>query len=191
MGIIGSIIGAAMDVNKLVKQSKAQKDTTTQHVVVNGKYSIDVPSFLSPRSLSGTDASLYYGSRSLGISFMVIDESKEEFIQALQELQSRLPSIFEKDSSLLDHFATFVINKMFEIDKVEIGGYRSVQIDGLNALIMNVFQKRTFFKDAVYGSFAFIEGKDMLYQIDILSGGTSISKLADKIEQSIYSFREI
>ena len=69
--------------------------------------------------------------------------------------------------------------------------YNHLQINGLNAVLLNVFQKRTFFKDALYGSFAFVEGKDTLYQIIILSGGTSIRKLADKLEVSIHSFKEL
>ena len=80
---------------------------------------------------------------------------------------------------------------MFEVDKVEVGNYTQTIINGLNAITLNVFQKRTFFKDAVYGSFAFIEGNDTLYQIIIMSGGTSIRKLADKMETSIKSFREL
>ena len=80
---------------------------------------------------------------------------------------------------------------MFEVDKVEVVNYTQTTINGLNAITLNVFQKRTFFKDATYGSFAFIEGKDRLYQIIIMSGGTSIRKLADKLETAIHSFKEL
>jgi len=80
---------------------------------------------------------------------------------------------------------------MFDMDKVEIGSYTETKINGMNAITLNAFQKRTFLKDALYGSFAFIEGRETLYQIIILSGGTSISKLADKLEQSIKSFKEL
>jgi hypothetical protein len=86
--------------------------------------------------------------------------------------------------------AVLTVGNMFE-DDVEMGNYTETTINGLNAVTLSVFQKRTFFKDAVYGSLAFIEGKDNLYQILILSGGTSISKLADKLEESINSFKEL
>ena len=191
MGLIGAIVGGISDANKLIKQSQAQKDDTTQNVVVPGKFSIDVPSFLSPMKNLNEDASLQYGSRALDISFIVIDESKKEFVDSLAEVQTDLPSLFGDDLSLLGKMATLAISGAFDIDKVEIGGYRETKINGLDALTMNVFQKRTFFKDAVYGSFAFIEGKDTVYQIVILSGGTSIRKLADKLEKSIQSFREL
>lgn len=189
--MISSIVGGILDAIKLAKQSKAQKDDSTQKVVVQGKYSIEVPSFLSPLKNHNEDASLVYGSKPLDISFLVIDEPKSEFIQSFNELQAELPSVFDGNKSILDTMATIVLNNMFDIDKVEIGGRSETNINGLNALILNVFQKRTFFKDAIYGSFAFIEGKDTLYQINILSGGTSITKLADKLEESIHSFREL
>ena len=189
--LLSTIVGAVSDANKLVKQNKAQNDDTTQNVVVSGKFAIDVPSFLSPMKNLNEDASLQYGSRALDISFIVIDEPKSEFTQSLEELQAELPSVFGDNKSALDSMATIVLCNMFDIEKVELAGRKETQINGLNALILNAFQKRTFLKDALYGSFAFIEGKDTIYQIIVLSGGTSITKLSDKLEKSIFSFREL
>lgn len=191
MGLISTIVGGIVDANKLVKQNKAQKDDSTQNVVIEGKYSIDVPTFLSPMKNLSEDASLQYGSRSLDISFVVVDEPKSEFIEMLKDLQAEMPTVLKKDDPILDSMAAIVLTEMFDMDKVEITGRTETKINGLNALIMNVFQKRTFLKDAVYGSFAFIEGKDTLYQVNIMSGGTSITKLSDKLEKAIHSFKEL
>lgn len=189
--LLSTIVGSISDANRLAKQSKAQKDNTTKNVVVQGKYSIDVPSFLSPMKNLSDEASLQYGSRTLDISFIVIDEPKSEFIQSFNDLQAEFPPVFGSNNSILDRMATIVLSNMFDVEKVELGGRQKTMINGLNALIVNVFLRRSFLKDSLYGSFAFIEGKDTLYQINILSGGTSITKLADKIEKSIYSFREL
>lgn len=189
--LLSTIVGSISDANRLAKQSKAQKDNTTKNIVVQGKYSIDVPSFLSPMKNLSDDASLQYGSRTLDISFIVIDEPKSEFIQSFNDLQAEFPPVFGSNNSILDRMATIVLSNMFDVEKVELGGRQKTMINGLNALIVNVFLRRSFLKDSLYGSFAFIEGKDTLYQINILSGGTSITKLADKIEKSIYSFREL
>lgn len=189
--LLSTIVGSISDANRLAKQSKAQKDNTTKNVVVQGKYSIDVPSFLSPMKNLSDDASLQYGSRTLDISFIVIDEPKSEFIQSFNDLQAEFPPVFGSNNSILDRMATIVLSNMFDVEKVELGGRQKTMINGLNALIVNVFLRRSFLKDSLNGSFAFIEGKDTLYQINILSGGTSITKLADKIEKSIYSFREL
>ena len=189
--LLSTIVGSISDANRLAKQSKAQKDNTTKNVVVQGKYSIDVPSFLSPMKNLSDDASLQYGSRTLDISFIVIDEPKSEFIQSFNDLQAEFPPVFGSNNSILDRMATIVLSNMFDVEKVELGGRQKTMINGLNALIVNVFLRRSFLKDSLYGSFAFIEGKDTLYQINILSGGTSITKLADKIEKSFYSFREL
>jgi len=190
MGLINLLVGGAMDAHKAVKQNQAQKDNTARNVVVQNRYSIDVPSFLSPTNKLGEDASLQYYSKTLDVAFQVIDEPKSEFASTIEEIKKELPD-FGKDKSLLDNMATMTLSNMFDMDKVEIGGYTETKINGMNAITLNAFQKRTFLKDALYGSFAFIEGKETLYQIIILSGGTSISKLADKLEQAIHSFREL
>ena len=158
---------------------------------MQNRFSIDVPSFLEPTTRFGEDVSVQYWSRTLDVSFQVIDEPKQEFVDTIEELRNELPS-FEEDNTLLDHMATMVLSNLFDdVDKIEIENYQRTVINGMNAVMLNAFQKRTFFKDALYGSLAFIEGKETLYQIIILSGGASIIKLADKLEQSICSFKEL
>ena len=169
----------------------AQNNDEVQNVVINNQYSIDVPAFLSPTNKLGEDASLQYWNKTLDISFQVIDEPKQEFLDSLRELREEVPD-FGKGESLLHNMAMITLSNLFDdMDKVEIGNYLETNINGLNALTLNAFQKRSFFKDALYGSFAFVEGKNTLYQIIILSGGSSINKLADKLERSIKSFREL
>ena len=190
MGIIRLVTGGIVDANKSIQQNRAQNDESVQTVVVQNRFSINVPSFLEPTTQLGEDASVQYWSKALDVSFQVIDEPKQEFIDAIEEIKDKLPGIEEGDT-ILDQMATMALINLFDdIDKVEIGNYQKTVINGLNAILLNAFQKRTFFKDALYGSLAFIEGKDTLYQIIILSGGTSIQKLADKLEQSICSFHE-
>lgn len=190
MGLISLIVGGVVDANKVIKQNQAKNDDSKQTVTVKNLYSIDVPSFLSPTNKFGEDASLQYWNKSLDITFQVIDEPKTEFLDTVTELEKGVPG-FGKGKSLLDKMSMLTIPNMFDMDRTELGSYTERNINGLNAITLNAFQSRTFLKDAVYGSFAFIEGKDTLYQIIILSGGTSISKLADKLEMSIMSFREL
>lgn len=190
MGLISLIAGGIMDANKAIKQNQARNDDTAQTVIVKKQFSIDVPSFLSPTTKLSEDASLQYLNKTLDVSFQVIDEPKSEFVNSVEEIKKEMPD-FGKDKSLLDNMATITLSNMFDMNKVEIGDYIETKINGMNAVILNAFQKRTFLKDAMYGSFAFIEGKETLYQIIILSGGTSISKLADNLEQSIKSFKEL
>lgn len=190
MGLISLLAGGIMDATKAIKQNQAKNDNEVQNVVVNHLYSIDVPSFLSPTNKLGEDASLQYWNKTLDIIFQVIDEPKSDFIDTVAELNAELLG-FGNEKSLLDKMASLILGNMFDLDKAEIGNYSETTINGLNAITLNVFQKRTFLKDAVYGSFAFIEGADNLYQIIILSGGTSIRELADKLEKSIRSFKEL
>ena len=180
-----------MDANKAIKQNKAQNNDSVQTVTMKNRFSIDIPSFLSPTTKLSEDAAIQYWSRTLDVSFQVIDEPTSEFVESLEEIRKEVPD-FGKGKSILDNMATVVLGNFFDdIDKVEIGDYTNTTINGMNAVTLSAFQKRTFLKDALYGSFAFIEGKETLYQIIILSGGTSIPKLADKLEQSIRSFKEL
>lgn len=190
MGLISMLVGGIMDANKAIKQNQAKNNDTKNTVTVKGLYSIDVPAFLTPTNKLGGDASLQYWNKTLDISFQVIDEPKSEFIEAAKEVDQEIPSIF-KGKSMLDKMAMLSITEILDMDRTELECYTEREINGLNAITLNAFQSRTFFKDAVYGSFAFVEGKDTLYQIIILSGGTSISKLADKLEESIMSFKEL
>lgn len=191
MGLISLLVGGAMDAHKAIKQNQAQNEEGTHHVVVDNRFSIDVPAFLSERHDLSEDASVQYASRTLDISFQVIDEPKDELQEAVAEMEECLPSV-DHSQTLLDKMAALTLSNYFEdLDKVEIGNYTETQINGLNAVTLNAFQKRTFFKDALYASFAFIEGKETMYQIAIFSGGTSIRKLADKLEESINSFHEL
>ena len=190
MGLISLIAGGIMDANKAIKQNQAQKDDTVQTVAVENKYSIEVPSFLSPTTKLSEDASLQYYSKALDVSFMVIDEPKSEFLESLGEVRKEVHG-FGEGLSMLDKMASIVLGNMFDMDKVEIVDRTETKINGLNAITFSAFQKRTFFKDALYGSFGFVEGKETLYQIVILSGGTSIIKLGEKLEQSIKSFKEL
>ena len=193
MGLISLIVGGALDANKAIKQNRAKNDDTVQTVTVKNLYSIDVPSYLSPTTKLSEDASLQYINRTLDIAFQVIDESKAELINEIKELKEAFPNVdFGDDDELLILIATFALNSMFEdISKVEIYDYTETTINGMNAITLNAFQPRTFWKDAMYVSFGFIEGKKTLYQIAILSGGTSIGKLGEKLEKAIKSFREL
>ena len=115
MGLIRMIVGGAIDANKAFKQNQAKNNDSKNTVTVKGMYSIDVPSFLSPTNKLGEDASLQYWSKTLDISFQVIDEPKSEFIEMAKELNKEIPSIGE-GKSMLDKMAMLTISNMFDMD---------------------------------------------------------------------------
>ena len=186
MGLLGLI----MDANRAIKQNQAKKNDTAQTIVVQNKYSIDVPSYLSPTTKLSEDASLQYRSKTLDVTLQVVDEPTSECIAAVEDVRKEHPD-FGEDQSLLDNIARMALISMFDIDKTEIVNCAETKINGMNAVMLNAFQKRTFLTDAIYGSFAVIEGKETLYKVIILAGGTSIKKLSDKLETVIYSFKEL
>lgn len=190
MGLISLVVGGIMDANKSIKQSQAKNNNDKKTVTVDGRYSIDVPTFLSPTTKLSDDAAIQYRNNTLDISFLVIDEPKDNFYKEIESLDKEVYH-FDENKTLLDKMAIITLSNLFNMDKVEVLDYTHSSINGLNAVTFNTFKKRTFFEDAEYGSFAFIEGKETLYQVIILSGGTSILKLAEKLEESINSFQEL
>lgn len=186
MGLIGSLIGGALQANKAIKQNKAQKDDNYETVTVNNLYSINVPSFLSPTTKLSRDASLQYWNKTLDVSFIVIEEPKKELEEALKRHGK------DQERSLVENLVLISLSTVFEdLNKVKVDNFITGEVNGLNGAMLNAFQKSTFFKDALYGTIAAIEGKEHVYQLIILSGGSSISKLADKLEEMIYSFKEL
>ena len=175
-----------MDANKAIKQNNAKNNDSVETVTINNQYSIDVPAYLSPTTELSQDASLQYWNKTLDITIQVIDEPKEDFIEVLRA------NGMDKERTLLENLAAFTLTSIFEdISKVDLFDKESCQINGLNALTLNAFQKSTFFKDGMFASLALVEGKSHVYQIIIFSGGSSISKLADKLQSVLYSFKEL
>ena len=198
MGLIGLIFDVVLGTRKKIKQHNAKNNTEATTVTVKNLYSIDVPNYLSSTSKASEDASLAYINKTLDISFVVIDEPKEEFAEAIKEMDKLSKEAGNSDDDantdnyLLRKMAAISLSNMFEdMDKVELYDKTETTINGLPALTIDAFQKATFFKDGIYVSFGFIEGKDTLYQIVITTGGDSISKLSDKLPQYIRTFKEL
>jgi len=190
MGLISLIVGGAMDANKAIKQNKAKNDDVMQIVNIHNKCTIELPSFLSQASKQNNDASLLYWNKTLDCGVTIIDEPMNEFTNTLAELRKKVPN-FGKDKSLLENMASISLGNMFDLDKVEIGSRRDLTINGLKAITFEVWQKRTFLKDAGFHRFGFIEGRTTLYQIIVAVGGTSISKISNKFDCVIQSFKEL
>ena len=189
MGLISLIVGTAMDANKAIKQKKAQNNASTEIKQVKGLYEIGVPSFLSP-SHHSEDASLEYSSRSLDIVMTVIDEPTEKFKQELDDLHQTDPDLLKEESNI-EALGAISLSNIFDMDNTEVYKNEMTKINGLSANVIECFQKRSFFKDAIYGYCAFVEGKETMYQILILVGGTSIDKLGEQMQSYIYTFREL
>jgi hypothetical protein len=190
MGLISLLVGGAMDAHKAIKQNNAKNDNSSQTVVVQNRYSLDVPSFLSPTNKLNADASLQYYDKTLDCAVQVIDEPKSEFSEVIEGLRKEVPD-FGKDKPLLENYATITLGNMFDLNKVEIGSWIDTSVNGCNAITLEVWQKRTFTKDAAHYRYGFIEGKEMMYQILIIVGGSSISKIGDRLENIVKSFKEL
>ena len=190
MGLLSLVVGGIVDANKAIKQNKAKNDDTTQTVSIQNKYSIELPEFFKPTTKLNDEASLQYWNKTLDCGVTVIDETKSDFFKALEILREESPE-FGKDKSLIDNYCSVAICNMFDIDNVIIESRDDLTINGHNAITLEVFQKRTFLKDAAHYRVGIIEGKDTMYQINIVVGGTSIKHIGDRLDEIIKSFKEL
>jgi hypothetical protein len=189
MGLIRLLVGGAVEARKAIKENSAKKDETTQTVVVNNRYSVELPSFLKQTTRLNDEASLQYWDKTIEFYTTVIDEDKEEFEGALKELKKRADNW--EDTPILDSMAAFSLQNMFEdLDKLIKSEFVETEINGLKALTFSILDKKRW-STSIYYQFGFIEGKDTLYQIISWTIGENANMFKDKMEKIIFSFNEL
>lgn len=162
-----------------------QPTGTEQTIIVENKYSLTIPSFLTKVSNLNEDASLQYQHAWKEFYVIVIDESREEFRKALYDNDlDETYSIDIKGYSdlLLDVFtSTMTINNKTELKDTIIDNFpaRTIQITA-----------RTEGVD-VYFSLAFVEGNKRYYQIMAWTLSNKKYQYDYKMGKLINSFKEL
>lgn len=189
--LIGAVIEAVRDGNHLIQLKRAQENYATERVSVGKRFSVDMPTFLSPAYIKGENVSLNYSSVSLFIKYRVFENPKSDAISTLNRADLKIVPPFLLSQDLLSKMAVATLGKQFDLDLVKIEKCKDVRVNGLNALVVYASQEQTFFHGAIHGIYAFIEGEKTMYIISITSNPPSVFKLADKFEKSINSFTEL
>lgn len=185
-------MGITRVVNRFYKsalQKSALNDDSVNTVTVEDRFSIDVPSYLSPTKEFGDAAKVQYKSRGLDMSFAVTELEKSKFDVTLEDLRKKMPD-FIKTKSTLEIFALTLLAKAFDLKKVQTA-MKDININGLNAITVFVHQKMTFFKPEYNARHTFVEGKESFYTICFASHSNTVVKLYDKLDRYIMSFKEL
>ena len=157
------------------------KKAKTETVTINNKYSVELPDFLSKGTELHEEASLQYQNLFKEFYVIILDEPKEEIIDAAPILDIE---------PTLEGYYSYLKSSMEEtIEEVKFMDVKNTKINGLNAKTFSVTGKVDGI-DAFY-KIAYIEGKDTYYQVLIWSLLKKQEKYTPEMEKIIASFKEI
>lgn len=159
-----------------------------QEANINNEYSMMLPDYLTKASNLNDDASLQYQNIFKETYIVVIDESKQEFIDTFKELGT-----YDDKKSPLVNYREAQINFFKETATSMNPGSepKPVKINGLDAEMMDFEAKVEGVESDIYYCVSFIEGKDKLYWVMAWTMPSSKDKYKPDFEAAMKSFREI
>lgn len=163
---------------KVSEETNTATVTKTRKVVINGDYSIDIPDHMKERKGLNDDASLQFCNIFKGMYVIVIDESKDTFIDTFKGIDE-----YDTTRSVAQNYRDVQLQLMTEhYSNVEQSTSKSLRIDGLDAEMLTM-DARVDGTDISY-LLTFIEGTDNVYCIMAWT-------LKNKKEKHIGAFSEM
>jgi hypothetical protein len=157
---------------------------STTNVVIDNKFSVDVPTFL--KEDINEEGLVTYNNRSLDVSLTIIRNSKEDLIELTSLMKDDI------DDTLLDKVAAYYLHKIHpNLSKIEIDDNIQTTIDDKDAVIINIFDKGGVFSEDLYTTMCLIEGEDDIFSFFSHVSAKSIKKVDDILNQAILSFKEL
>jgi len=157
-------------------------DESTQTVNVDGRYRVDLPSFLTEDKGLHEDASLEYANTFREFYIIVLDESKETVHNSFEENGLEY-------TSTLKGYADLLVDNMKESSSITTAPVlKETKINGLNAIVTNA--SGVVDNIPVYWQLAFIEGKNTYYQIVVWTLEDKKEDNQEKMAQIINTFKE-
>lgn len=132
-----------------------QPTDTVKSITIESKYSLTIPSFLNKTNILNENASLQYFHPLKEFYVIVIDESKSEFHQGIEEFN--LANVYQSN---FDGFTDLVLDNYKESISI------SNQLTIIDTIVNGIPAKITSFKGNV-------DGIDIFYDLGIYEGKTS------------------
>ena len=179
--IVLSIVLASCDFNK--KENLAIEEDF--ELVKVSDYGIHIPNYMKKADNLNDDASLQYQNIFKETYVIVIDESKEEFIDAFKELD-----MYDESVSVVKNYREIQMGSLTEAIQVKSqSAPRSVNINGLEAELVEIDGHAEGVTPGIAYFLAFIEGDDNVYMIMAWTLLKRKDKYRDTFEKTIQSFR--
>jgi hypothetical protein len=158
-------LGAALSLSSCFlnpnKEEKKSGKVDLQIISINKEYSMGIPTYMTKASELHDEASLQYQNIFKETYVIVLDESKQEFIDTYTEL-----STYDTSRSVIANYAdTQVQLTSSNVEVISKTDIKKVKINGLNAAITEIDAHVEGVKPAISYFFTYIEGEKNLYMI--------------------------
>lgn len=172
---------------------KAGTDGTEQvdmsdfkEVKINNEYSMMLPGYLSKATNLNDEASLQYQNVFKETYIIVIDESKEEFVDAFKEV-----SVYDSTQSVLANYRQTQVNYFNEaVTNMQASTEpKAMEINGMKAEMLEFEAKVEEVPSNIYYILTFIEGKDKMYMIMAWTMPKNKEKYQEDFVAAIKSFK--
>ena len=162
--------------------SNAEKPKT---VTIENRYSVTMPSYLIESSDLHDDAPLQYWSKWRALCIIVLDESKNNWSEALEEYD--VPEEYTDD---LKGYSTALLNDFTgNVSATRLSEPVDTLINDMPAVLVS-FVGKVDNLDLFY-SVAFVEGEEQYYQMILWTTADKEEKHKEVMNQMIYSFEEL
>lgn len=169
-------------------RNNTQPDDSFKEVKINEQYSMKLPDYLEEGSDLNDEASLQYQNLAKEVYVIVIDESKQDFIDVFKQLGE-----YDSTKSACDNYATAQM-KSIEGNMETVTSkstLRTNKINGCDARIADVTGTQSGIDDSMGFTVAFLEGKDNLYMVMTWTFEKDKDKYQDDMDGMINSFKEL
>lgn len=169
----------------LLTFAACQKETKTNKIVIEKRYSLDLPDFLSKATTLNDEASLQYQNLFKEFYVVVIDEEKDDIHMMIDD------GYFENNPSKdVLGYANIIFNNTKN-------AYQVKNETTLEAKTVNGYAVRTVFFETrvdnidIFFHFAFVEGKERYYQIMLWTLLKNKEQYLEEMEKIVDSFTEM
>lgn len=162
--------------------------TKFNEVKINGLYSMSLPDYLTEGYELNSEASLQYQNEVKEVYVIVIDESKEEFIEVFESIGE-----YDSTKSAVDNYAEAQMESIEEnmSEVTSKSTMRKADLAGCPARICDVAGTQDGITDAMGFTVAFIEGKETLYMVMTWTFEKTKPDYQDDMNEMINSFKEL
>lgn len=186
--IVFSVIAANFILNHPAFGVNAHKKTPVREANINGRYSMMLPEYLTEDSVLNNEASLQYSNIHKEVYIIVIDESKQDFIDVYTELNE-----YDSTQSALENYAREQMESIRgAMSKITYESkHRLLKTGCGKAITYDVSAFQETIEDEMGFKVAFIEGRLNLYMIMTWTFQSSIKLYQDDMDAMVKSFKEL
>ncbi len=166
--------------------SCGQPSDKTQKVEIESRYSLDLPDFLTKTSGLNDNASLQYQNLTKEFYIIVIDESIEEFNEAIEENEEYLDYYLPDFAGYSEFVYDLIIESLYTYESTE---WKELKINNLNARQIGINGKISGLD--VFYHYTIIEGAKDYYQVLIWTLKDKMEEHKPYMEQIVNSFKEL